>query len=360
MISTSLTLATAALGARAHAATEPLDAFFSSSYTYCDAKLIAGLWGIDITAAKGAIGYKIQNGLETDLAGMLATARETVACEWADVPHGYTDAERLAASWGLAGPEEAKDKIAYLYTQGRSAEVVAALGSAAPVDNRGLRAFHESAYTYCDARLIAESWRVDIDEAKSIIGEKVINRHEDALADSLALARASISCTWADVPHSYADAERLARAWGLASAADAKDKVAYLYTQGRSREVLQQLSQTESAPQPQDPRALAAFERSAYTYCDAKLIGALWNIGIFEAKAEIGQKILNGYGENLPDFLVEARRRASCDFADSGLSYADAEKLASVWVVSVEQAKIKVATYYTNGQSAIVAEALAS
>lgn len=246
MISSSLTIAGVALSAQAQAQGDPVSTFLTSQYTYCDAKLIAGLWKSSIEDAKAAIGLKIQNGQEEDLATNLTAARAVVACEWADVPHGYDDAEKLAQAWGLADVTDAKDKIAYLYTQGRSADVLAALGEQPVVDDR----------------------------------------------------------------------------W--------------------------------------DEEALTAFYGSDYTYCDAKLIGALWNIGSNEAKAEIGRKIVNGYGENLPMFLTEARRIASCDFFDTGLGYDDAERLAGVWGVSVDEAKDKAAAYYTNGESRIVSEALAS
>ena len=131
MLSSSLTFASVALTGRAAAANE-LETFFSSAYTYCDAKLVASLWSIPIDEAKATIGRKILNGIGDAVPVILQEARLAYACEWADTPHTYSDAEKLAALWGLPDPYDAKLKVAKLYTQGRSAEVVAALGQAMP------------------------------------------------------------------------------------------------------------------------------------------------------------------------------------------------------------------------------------
>jgi hypothetical protein len=246
MVSTSLTLAAVSLSSRAEAAADPVETFLTSKYTYCDAKLVAGVWKISIGEAKATIGQKIQNGIESNIPLILRDARNAgIACEWADTPHNYNDAEKLAKLWGYADPAEAKAKIAYLYTQGESAVVLEALGQA-----------------------------------------------------------------------------------------------------------------PASTEVPSNEAQLNAFFDSPYTYCDAKLVGALWSIDITQAKAEIGQKILGGYPENIPLILADARKQAQCDFADTGLGYEDAEKLARIWAVSTDEAKTKVAGYYTNGESRVVLEAL--
>lgn len=225
-------------------------------------------------------------------------------------------------------------------------------------EQESLNAYFESGYTYCDAVLLGALWKTEVGDAKVVIGRKVLAGSPDIPA-LLSQARQSHACTWADTPHNYNDAEALATAWGLPSAAEAKDKIAYLYTQGRSAEVLAALQQAGGGPlSAEEERGYAAFQSSGYTYCDAKLVGAAWSISIEKAKAEIGMKILNGYGDNLPDILSAARQEAQCDFFDTGLSYDDAEKLASVWGVTIDRAKDKAAEYYTAGQSATVTAAL--
>ena len=114
----------------------------------------------------------------------------------------------------------------------------------------------------------------------------------------------------------------------------------------------------EPAAEEIDQQDIAAFGNSQYTYCDAKLISELWSIGILDAKATIGYKLRNNYGDLIPPILAEARQSHSCDWVDTGLAYADAEKLAGIWKVPVDQAKTKAAAYYTAGESQIVLGAL--
>jgi len=219
--------------------------------------------------------------------------------------------------------------------------------------------YANSGLTYCDAKLYGAFWKLDIDRAKAQIGEKIQRGMRDAVDQHVAEGRALASCDWADVPHSYEDAERIATAWGLANPGEAKDKIAYLYTQGRSADVVTALQQAPAAPLTSEEQAAwNAFQESDFTYCDAKLLGAAWSVDIDKAKAEIGYKILGGYSENLAAVFAQGRQTASCGFEDTQLTYDDAGKLASIWGVDVGEAKDKAAAYYTAGDSAIVLTAL--
>ncbi len=241
------------------------------------------------------------------------------------------------------------------------ASVALSAQASAQTTDESIRAFEESAYTYCDAKLIAHFIGEPVEGGKVRIGSKLVRGQFEILQSTLARARQYSTCSWADTQHSYGDAEALAQVWGLASASDAKDKVAVLYTQGRSAEVLSALQQAGDVPlTAEQEQGAAAFYQSDYTYCDAKLVSAAWDINIDQAKAEIGIKILNGYSDNLQQVFAAGRQETQCDFPDTQLSYEDAEKLASIWGVAVEEAKVTAAQYYTNGQSAAVRAALAS
>jgi len=101
------------------------------------------------------------------------------------------------------------------------------------------------------------------------------------------------------------------------------------------------------------------FFSSSYTYCDAKLISELWGISIDNAKSQIGQKIINGIGDNVPTILAESRHAGNrCDWVDTGYAYSDAQELSGVWGTDVDQAKAKIAAYLTNGEKAVVDRAL--
>ncbi|MBX3431284.1 MAG: toll/interleukin-1 receptor domain-containing protein [Hyphomonadaceae bacterium] len=103
--------------------------YFQSGYVYCDAKLLGAFWGQGIGEAKATVGWKILNGLGQNVPAILQHARNAGhTCEWTDTGHTYSDAERLAAAWGMNDPYQAKLRTAELYTLGRSDVVLSALG----------------------------------------------------------------------------------------------------------------------------------------------------------------------------------------------------------------------------------------
>ncbi len=110
----------------------------------------------------------------------------------------------------------------------------------------------------------------------------------------------------------------------------------------------------------QSQREFEAFVASRYNYCDAKMVGALYGQDAAGGKVIIGQKILNGIGENVPVVLVESRNDGNaCAWRDTGYSYQDALVLANVWGFrDLNLAKLKAAELFTNGRSAQVARAL--
>lgn len=99
-----------------------------------------------------------------------------------------------------------------------------------------------------------------------------------------------------------------------------------------------------------DANAEAAFFNSSYTYCDAKMVGALWGQDAAQGKIEIGHKIINGWIPNLESWLERSRASGNrCNWEDTGLSYSDAEALAGFWDISTAGAKAKAAHILTNG-----------
>lgn len=105
------------------------DAFFSSRYNYCDAKLVGALYGQDVEGGKVIIGQKILNGIGANVPVVLAESRvQGATCEWEDTGLSYADAQVLAQTWGFADPYEAKLKAADLFTNGREQQVRNGLG----------------------------------------------------------------------------------------------------------------------------------------------------------------------------------------------------------------------------------------
>ncbi|MBX3161865.1 MAG: hypothetical protein KF773_38240 [Deltaproteobacteria bacterium] len=95
------------LGKKAVAASneKELEAFFSSKYRYCDAKLLAGMWKSSIEDAKVSIGTKVMAKNPGAVERLLNDARKqaqtnaSMRCSFYDAGYTYEDIERLAKIW---------------------------------------------------------------------------------------------------------------------------------------------------------------------------------------------------------------------------------------------------------------------
>jgi hypothetical protein len=118
-----------------------IDAFFSSSYNYWDARVLADFWGQSVYDSKARIGRKILWGkkdvaiLEQFLVDARIKHLESIAN--ASTPSSYTyygesgytydDAEVLAKFWGDASPMDGKLRIERNLTLGNSSVIEEAL-----------------------------------------------------------------------------------------------------------------------------------------------------------------------------------------------------------------------------------------
>lgn len=117
------------------------------------------------------------------------------------------------------------------------------------------------------------------------------------------------------------------------------------------------------APQPALAQSdVDRYVASDYAYCDAVMLGAFWGESVEAAKATIGRKLGWGNADIVAGNLDEARAQGQrCDFVDTGFDYDDADALADLWSVSVEDAKAalaeKVSTGYRTLADQVVQEA---
>lgn len=130
LMSSAVALVVFGQPARAMPQQREYDAFFSSRYNYCDAKLVGALYGQDADGGKVIIGQKILNGIGTNVPVVLRESRnDGNVCEWEDTGLSYSDAEVLARTWGFSDPYQAKLKAADLFTNGRAQQVRNGLGN---------------------------------------------------------------------------------------------------------------------------------------------------------------------------------------------------------------------------------------
>ncbi|MCB9743776.1 MAG: hypothetical protein H6740_14345 [Alphaproteobacteria bacterium] len=92
---------------------------------------------------------------------------------------------------------------------------------------------------------------------------------------------------------------------------------------------------------------LAAYNASAFGYCDAELLGAFWRHSVEDAKARVGMKLAAG----AQDYEIEkwhlapareqaiAQGRRSCDIYAEGYAYEDLKAVAFMMGISEAEAK---------------------
>jgi len=189
-------------------------------------------------------------------------------------------------------------------------------------------------------------------------------------------------CTFAQTSYSYADAQRLATAWGVDPAtaqsfveqkigAAQEDEVASLlgnpvydtYDYGQDYKAY---DEEAKVPDP-DSMALDAFWASnLYTYCDARLVGEAWQTDVYSAKINIGTKLSTGDQAALgalEQTLAGARRNAlmhgeRCEFWETDYTADDAQQLARIWGISVDNAKSRASDMVLRGQNRAILSAL--
>lgn len=104
------------------------------------------------------------------------------------------------------------------------------------------------------------------------------------------------------------------------------------------------------------------YAASGYEYCDAVILGLHWRLSPDQTKLEIGRNFATYNQTLVRDALNESRNNGNrCGFEDTGFSYEDAEAVAALWEIGVEDAKAaladKVSTGYRELAEQVIAEA---
>lgn len=162
---------------------------------------------------------------------------------------------------------------------------------------------------------------------------------------------------YAKSDYTYDDAAMLASLWNI-PIVEAKQVLGHKII-NNIQDLLPEGLQTPSGAKADpklDPKAepngtdvkFQAYVHSRYDYTDAELLASLWNMSIIEAKHEIGYKVKHGLEQNLPDKLREndhvsphlsPEDKAYEAYRQSHYDYDDAELLSGVWGLSIVEAK---------------------
>lgn len=223
--------------------------------------------------------------------------------------------------------------------------------------------FFNSSYNYCDAKMVGAFYNRDAYYGKTVIGAKLRNGIGQNIGYILRTSRnRGNRCTFQDVDSSYDDAVVLGRYWNV-STGQAKSKIANYFTRGQARTVSGALN-TAKRQQVNERRAISSFGRSGFSYCDAKLVGAVMSPSLggntaYRGKVAIGNMVLSGNVRSVIGSLDRARQRGtSCNWGDTGYNYNDAQRLARLWKTNTSNAKGLIADMVTQGRSDVIDGAL--
>jgi len=353
----ALSIPSVASADRAAPPPDPTETFLQQSkYTYCDAKLLSTLWKQSMSDAKARVGTKLQAGKpgEKFLDTELANARKNTAarCSYDEAGFTFDDVQKLARLWKKT-VSEAKALVAAKVTAGNAQAVRAQLKQSAGNEDPTSTFLKQDRYTYCDVKLLSARWKASQSAAKARIGLKIQTGNSAYLDTELAAARKGtrLKCTYVEAGFSFDDVEKLAKLWGTTTAA-AKAKVEQKVMVAGSQSIREQLG---TKPSQNDAEIAVFLKQNRFTYCDAKMLAAMWRKSVDDAKAFIGAKLSANSVESVKAVVESARKNAvknapaRCKFAEAGFTFDDAQKLAKLWGVTATKAKATVELKIANG-----------
>ena len=152
-----------------------------------------------------------------------------------------------------------------------------------------------------------------------------------------AAERARDEQAFVDAGYGYDDAVRLAALWhSTDSVRDIKAEAGILLRAGRTLPIPPHPIHTDPGTDTGPQAPVAAFFKAGYTYDDAVRLARLWKLpDPAQAKAVAGTRLLAGRSLPFPPAGPDPRQR----FWDAGYGVPEAEKLARLWHVSIDQAK---------------------
>jgi hypothetical protein len=116
----------------------------------------------------------------------------------------------------------------------------------APSSDSDAQHMFPAGFVYCDAKLLAAHWKIDINEAKNRMG-RLVNTGQKPLVEGRlkqaydrAGSGSGTRCVFNDSGYSFADAEKLSKVWGV-SVAEAKAMVESKLNWGGNNHIRQAL-----------------------------------------------------------------------------------------------------------------------
>jgi hypothetical protein len=258
--------------------------------------------------------------------------------------YNYSDAQSLATLWNDTGSiNSVKSAAGLKLLEGQTLPVKPTDQPESPA-NKDVDAFFAAGYTYDDAVTLSKSWNDTSYQAKAEGGQKLL------AGETL------------PIPPSGPKQPNVGSSVVNSSTAKAAKMKAFLLSRGKlakgAHDVVVPNGQSEDSESP----ALAAFFGAGYQYNDAVSLGKIWNeTDINAIKTEAGQKLLDGNKLPVapsggPVEVESAQTTAAVNkFFSAGYTYNDAVKLGKLWNEDSFHAKADGGQKLLDGQTLPIA-----
>jgi hypothetical protein len=227
-------------------------------------------------------------------------------------------------------------------------------------------------FSYDDAVLMADFWGTNTYEAKLKIAQKVDSSSQHSVKQMIKRKTAEIAtitiqetepiqlffqrgyqychantCQFSDTDFNSKDAEKLATMWSLTKE-EAKTALVDKYLYGIEKETQAMLRSVSVDP-------IQVYFENGFDYCHAKMIGKVYDRDTYETKIWMGEILNQGSKQVVEQKLSFARELAqrnpnnACQFSDTDFNSKDAEKLATMWNLTKDEAKTTLVNKYLYG-----------
>jgi len=208
--------------------------------------------------------------------------------------------------------------------------------------------YYVDGWSWCDVLLLARSQSTDANTARKRLGEAIARGGEEELRRGIGDTRAAVvpdgfsTCPYWEAGFSYDDAELLGSVWGV-DVYEAKARIEDALIWRTEDKIWTALHEAKAESAQKQEQFLA----SGLSFCDAELLAREWGVSAEEARGVIGTKSMTARDPQIRRDLKLARKHhgrdeSACAWYDIGYTYEDAEALASLWGVETWEAKARL------------------
>jgi hypothetical protein len=264
-------------------AAEGSSEFFAAGYTYQDAISLGNLWNeTNLNQVKASAGIKLLDGdtLPVAPSGSAESASDQAQDFFLTAGYDYQDAVTLAAMWKETDIIQVKAQAGQKLMDGQTL----------PIKPSGSTSPDVISNTASSARAKAEILSKAMKDGKTILGTR---KAGGATASDTDVSGSPALDAYFAAGYDYNDAVTLGNLWNDSNIGQVKTDAGQKLLDGQTLPIQPSGPSDPVTTSPQDA-ARAAFWAAGYTYADAVTLGNMWNESSWQAKADGGQKLLDG------------------------------------------------------------------